>query len=232
MMASVALLITAGCHTTLPTEAPEETEAATSAAFLACLTAAGVEARLGDQGHVLVRQAGAPSMGADGTIEQSAGAGSGDALLIEGDGEGNQWVAAASSEYFADDPELQEAYAGCESSHPDFSQPAYDPANDPEVQEYLAEQAEAGLAFAQCARDEGFAWVADPDPATGGAVSLPADLTEAEFRALLEACWDPAMAGLAWSLPSSELSFDWQAVLEEYVSGDAAVSSDAAGSDA
>ncbi|MFT3799365.1 hypothetical protein [Microbacterium sp.] len=96
------------------------------------------------------------------------------------------------------------------------------------MQEYMAQQAEDGLTFARCARDAGFAWVADPagEAGTTAGIALPADLTEEEFRALLEACFDPTL-NLAW-LIEGELGFDFSAVLAEFsdgaVSGSSSVS--------
>ena len=99
-----------------------------------------------------------------------------------------------------------------QAEHPDFEQPEFDPTKDPAFQQQLAEQAEAGIAFARCARDAGFAWVADPDEASGGAVELPSDL--AEGAPMIAACPEEAAAGLAW-MTDGELDFDWWAVLEE-----------------
>ncbi|MFT4029409.1 MAG: hypothetical protein QM675_05995 [Protaetiibacter sp.] len=188
----------------------------TASQFVACLTAAGVEAKVGDTGHVLVKTG-----SGDGSISSdSSGSGEG-SLLTMGDSDGSVWNAPASSAYFADDPDTQDAYAACEQEFPDFTQPEYDPQDDPALQEYLAQQAEDGLTFARCARDSGFAWVADPagEAGTTAGIALPADLTEEEFRALLEACFEPTMS-LAW-LIEGELGFDLSAVLEEFT-GDAA----------
>ncbi|GAA1557586.1 hypothetical protein [Brevibacterium picturae] len=207
-------LVLAGCSNTTPTP-NDSTAGGTAAQFIACLSTAGIEAKIGDQGHVLVKVA---SDSTDGGFSIGSGSGSGgeSPLLMTGDTEGNTWVAAASSAYFADDPDTQDAYAGCESQFPDFAQPEYDPQNDPDTQDYFAQQAEDGLEFARCARDAGFAWVADPagEAGTSQAITLPADVTEDEFRALLEACLTPEL-NLAWAVPA-DLAFDWTAVLDEF----------------
>ncbi|MFT4215187.1 MAG: hypothetical protein QM622_10495 [Microbacterium sp.] len=209
--AALALLL-AGCAVEQEEGAGEEATAASQ--FVACLTAAGVEAKVGDTGHVLVKTG-----SSDGSISsESSGSGEG-SLLTVGDADGSIWNAPASSAYFVDDPDTQDAYAACEQEFPEFTQPEYDPQDDSAVQEYMTQQAEDGLAFARCARDAGFAWVADPagEEGTTPGIALPADLTEGEFRALLEECFAPELS-LAW-LVEGQLDFDWQAVLEEFTSG-------------
>ncbi len=184
---TIALALTA-CSSA-PT-APESTDDASDAAgaFLACLTAAGVEAKINDNGMVLVKLPPQPSDSG----EMSIGSDDGRALIIEGDSAGNSWVAAADASYFTDDPDTQDAYRACEAQHPAFAQPQYDPADDPRFQADIAKQEEAALAFAQCARANGYAQIADPDPQTApGAIMIPDDFTEADFRALAEACYDP-----------------------------------------
>ncbi|MFT3799363.1 hypothetical protein [Microbacterium sp.] len=194
------------------------------AAFVACLKAGGLEAQVGEQGHALVRQAWLQLQGTPGEVQQqefqidSSGAGA-NALWSMVDDAGVFWVAAEHAAYFADDPDTEDAYAACEATHPDFTQPAYSPQDDPELHAQLAEQQEDGIAFARCARDAGFAWVADPEPNSGGAIVLPLDLTEDEFRALLTACGKDELSGIGWSVdtPTGELdAFDWFGVLDEY----------------
>ncbi|WP_159502180.1 hypothetical protein [Microbacterium sp. 18062] len=213
-VAALLTLALAGC-TTVP--APDDAGDEEPTQFVACLKAAGVDAKISDQGYVVVRIA---SESVDG--ELSIGSGSDDGaespLLMMGEADGSSWVAAQSSAYFGDDPDTQDAYAACEREHPDFVQPEYDPEDDPAVREQQERQRAAALEFARCARDEGFAWVADPDAASG-AIALPAELTEAEFRAVLTACWSEDDPGLAWSSPADELGFDWQAVLLDVMGG-------------
>jgi hypothetical protein len=214
--ALVALAL-AGCTSAPETEAERDAAPSSAARFIACLETAGVDAQLSDEGYVLVKVA--SQTPADGTTFSADSSGGGEgALLHQGDSDGDSWVAVQSSTYFVDDPDLEDAYAGCEADHPDFAQPEYDPEDDPAVQQQLAAQLEAGLAFARCARDDGYAWVADPDPGTAS-LSLPVDLTEDEFRAVLTACLDGEAPGLAWSLPSAGLDFDWKAVLDESTGG-------------
>lgn len=208
-------LALAGCSAIAPaggpaTEQPDRTDAA---AFVACLKAAGVTAMVGEKGHVLVQR---PSeTGADGQISiGSDGSGESGPLYVMGDSSGAMWVAVESSAGFSDDPDTQDAYAACEKTFPDFAQPESGPLSDEELTEYQEMQTAAGIEFAQCARDAGFAWVADPDPTTGGAIALPGGLTEDDFRAVLAACYDP-QAPLGWSI-EGEPGFDLSAVLAEF----------------
>lgn len=210
-----------GCGS-IPLFGPQDTtggDAQTDAAarFVACLRASDVEARIGSglegesgDGLVFVRQQAV--VGSDGSIEFGSASAGESPLLVSGD-ESGMWVAPASSAYFVDDPDTQDAYAACEQAHPEFEQPEFDVFDDPAFQEQLAAQQEAALAFARCARDAGFAWVADPATADQGAIALPADLTESEFRALLTACSEQ-LGQFAWAV-DGELGFDWLTVLQE-----------------
>lgn len=211
-------LLLAGCGSTGAPAPNGSAAGGTAAQFVACLTTAGVEAQVGDQGHVLVKVA---SQSEDGGFSVGSGSESGgeSPLLMTGDSDGNTWVAASSSVYFADDPDVQDAYAGCESQLPGFAQPELDPQDDPDTRDALAQQAEDGLEFARCAREAGFAWVADPAGEAGStpAIALPGDVTEDEYRALLEACFTPEL-NLAWSV-AAQLSWDWLAVLDEFTGG-------------
>ncbi|MFT4286464.1 hypothetical protein [Nocardioides sp.] len=200
---------TAGSET--PVEPGESAQGGTedAAAFLACLTAAGVEAKITDSGQVAVK-AGAGSA-------EGGAVSSGDGLLgMEGDDEGNTWVIPVDSAYFAGDAVTQDAYAACEAEHPDFEQPQIVPGEDPAEQEQQAEQEEAALAFAQCARANGYAQFEDPDFSRANALQIPADLTEAEFRAVLEECWDRDAAVFNLGQPL-DAPFEAWAVLEEFL---------------
>ncbi|GLJ79263.1 hypothetical protein [Microbacterium imperiale] len=197
-------LALAGCSPTPDDVAPGD--GAGAGRFAACLAAAGVPAKAVDPGYVVVRVAGP---GQDDTAE-NVGIG---ALLTLSDEDGT-WVAPADAEFFEDDAAARDAYAACETDHPDFAQPAVSVPGGAadEGADALAE----ALAFTRCARDAGFAWLADPDPESGGSIVLPPSLTESEFRALLAACPPTDYpAGLGWSV-TGDLSFDWTAVLDEF----------------
>lgn len=212
-LALAAALALSGCSGEAADEGGEPepgSEAAT--AFLACLTSKGVDARINDQGMVLVRDAQLQPVDGD-SIEIGSGSDTG-ALLIEGDDAGNQWVAAASADYFAEDPDTHEAYAACEREHPSFEQPAFDPAADPEFRRMQEEQTEAALAFAQCARENGEPEFPDPDPEQMGGLMLPDGMTEDGFRAIVEACYDGATAPAF--IMQDDAEFEPWVVLDEF----------------
>ncbi|WP_022916677.1 hypothetical protein [Ruania albidiflava] len=207
----VGVLALAGCSDG-PSNAPDPDEAGSDAAavFLACLTAADVEAGLNTDDQVLVKLPAEPGDGA----EISSGADDDGLLGMELDEAGHLWAVAADSTYFVDVPEIQDAYATCEQEHPEFTQPHPDPGNDPEHQDLSAEQQAAALAFARCARENGFPQIADPEGDMGGAIMIPDGFSESDFRALAEACYDPG-SSFAVGTSTEDLGFDPWAILEE-----------------
>ncbi|MDR1387620.1 MAG: hypothetical protein LBJ44_08570 [Propionibacteriaceae bacterium] len=213
-LAAAALLgsALAGCAAAPPAE-PDPADAGTR--FVACLQAAGVEAQLSQRGYALVRTAwpdpaGRTDPGA--IVSLGSEFTSADLVMVAKHSDGSVWEAARSADHFGDDPDTQRAYAACAVQHPDFAQPDYDPEDDPDWQAQLATQRRVALQFANCARADGFAWVADPTDE--GSLTLPADLTEAEFRAVLTACLNNQSGSFEWSAPAG-LGFDWRAVLYE-----------------
>ena len=217
-----AVVVLAGCGAAPP--AGEGTEAA--ARFVACLTAGGVQAKIGEDvgGMVLVRSDAGVTMTPAGQSGMTSGYGSEDvdapegsqALMHLGDADGS-WIAVTDAGYFlAIDPFVHEVYAACEAEHPEFRQPEYDPGDDPVLRQQLADQTEAGIAFARCARDAGFDVVATKHRWGGNSRALIIGDGEGVFRALLAACPDEAAAGIAWMI-DGELGFDWLAVLEDVV---------------
>ena len=211
-LALAGMLALSACTATQPTKTETEHKGSDPASlFLACLTSKGVEAKINKSGQVLVRDTAQQQPGK--AMEMSSGSGSGEALMMEGDETGASWVGAANSDYFANDPETQEAYAACEKEHPTFEQPAYEPENDPEMQKMQAEQGKAAPAFAQCARENGAPEF--PDPEEMGALMIPDDMTEDEFRALAEACYD-GQTPLAL-MHAVDSAFDPWDVLEEFM---------------
>lgn len=188
-----------------------------AARFVACLQAGGAEAKVSDRGgFVLVRQPGSQLSGEGGSIS-SEDFGGAEIIYAEG-GEDGSWMAVLDSSSLGADPDLQDAYAACETEYPGFEQPGIEVLEDDESADLLDASLESAREFALCAREAGFSWVADPDPDMGGGIELPADLTEAEFRAALEACYDPASDGFGW-VSSEELGFDWMGVLSEQGDG-------------
>lgn len=212
-LAIAGLLALSGCTSTTSPEEPDATAQRSdeASAFLACLTAADVEAKINASHQVLVKIPSEP--GNDGVISSDSGSGEG-LLGMESDDAGNTWVAVTSADYFADSPEVQDAYAACEAKHPDFEQAQFDPGDDHAFQEDAAKQEEDALAFAQCAREQGYSQIADPDFSTLNGVLIPSGFTEQEFRALIEACWDPA-SNFAFG-SSGDLTFEVGTILEEF----------------
>lgn len=213
-LSTAALLGTitlAGCTSAPEAEADEP--GGDSASFLACLTAAGVDAKINDAGQVLVKTA-VPS-GGDGSI--SVDSGDDGVLGMESDDAGDTWVIASGSDYFEDDPATQDAYASCEAAQPDFTQPEGDPfAGDAEFEAEQQAQEEAALAFAQCARESGYAQVEDPDFSQANALMVPDEMTEDELRSLLEECWDHE--GPVFNFGQSiDAPFEAWAVLDEFL---------------
>jgi len=206
---AVSSLMLAGCSAeSNPPDEGGDVQGGDAARFVACLTAQGVEARIGDSGLVFVAASDEDRGGTGG-----AGSSGGQPLMFETGDDGRFWVAANDSSYFAPDPQTQQAYASCEAELPGFSQPSPS-GGAPQLQEGTGDQSN-DLVFAQCARDAGFSWVADPSPTTGGGIQLPLDITEDEFRALLSACFDKDSPWISWRF-KGELSFDYMAVLNEF----------------
>ncbi|HHX46474.1 MAG TPA: hypothetical protein GX718_03775 [Brevibacterium sp.] len=189
-----------------PDTAPQSSDEAS--AFLGCLTSAGVDAKINTSGQVLIKTPAQLEAGDEISSDDD------EALAMERDDAGHLWIAAPDATYFSDNPETQGAYASCEEKHPDFMQPQSDPGSDPNFQQDQAQQEEAALEFAQCARQNGFSQVADPDASVGGAILLPDGFDESAFRALAEACYDPANPIAIAS--TGELEFDPWKILEEF----------------
>lgn len=135
---------------------------------------------------------------------------------METDDEGNVWVAPADATYFSEAPDMQDAYMSCEEAHPNFTQQGLNSGNDLEFEEDTVAQEEDALAFAKCAREQGYSQIADPDFSKLNGILLPANFTEQEFRTLIDACWDPASTFAFGS--TGTLDFDLWSVLDEFQS--------------
>ncbi len=222
---AVLLLALTGCTATRADSAEEaaEVQAENAKLFAACLRAEEVMAQVGGGEYVVVNR-GAEPLDDDrpsGELVLSDDPTTGLlASLIDRDGV--LWIAGRDAAAFADDPPIHDAYAACEAQHPEFAQPGGSVTGDLEEQrrgeEELAAGREAALAFAGCAREAGFVWVADPSAELGETIELPADLTEPEFLALLRTCWGPETQ-LTFQPAGDELGFDWYAALEEFRNG-------------
>lgn len=180
-LAGTATLALAGCAgTSAGTAAPTARSSSDSSAsaFVACLTSAGVDAKLGVTGLVLVKYALAGDLS---TQPDDTGL-----LGTEQAPDGTTWVAAANSDAFSGDAATQHAYATCEQQHPEFTQSPPSLTDQPD----LADQQQAALAFAQCARKNGFSQIADPGAkGLDGVITVPASLSESDFRSLVGACY-------------------------------------------
>lgn len=208
----VGVLTLIGCSSNPATSegpAPESQGTDTTASFLACLTSAGVDAKINPSGQVLVK---ATDSGAAGEVISSEDG----ALGMEADDQGNSWVVPADASYFSDDPDTHDAYASCEQQFDDFEQPQFDPSDDPGFHDDAQEQEEAALVFAQCARANGYSQIQDPDFSRANALQLPSDLTEADFRDLLDECWDRDAPVFNFGQPI-DAPFEAWVVLEEFL---------------
>jgi len=114
-------------------------------------------------------------------------------LVIDGFGESHRgiWLALSSSSGLRG--EIYDAYASCEYQVPEFAQPSQIVATRIDAA-LRARQLDNGIQFAQCAREEGFGWVADPDidGLNGLADRVGVDLehlSSAEVDSLLTLCW-------------------------------------------
>ena len=216
---ALVALVLAGC-TALGTD-DEGNSGGDAAAikFVACLNGEGQTAKIINDGQVGVLM---PEMGdADAgglTMGTEAGAEGGEPVMISvfQDEEG-AWLAGSSSEAYPEEGGYREAWTACEADVPEFTQP------QPDMSEAIMmgreEMIEAGLTFAACTRDNGYADFEDPD--ADGLLSVPFGITEDEFRSLLEACFDEETGfGPAFSQESTEaLDFDWITVMSEFMGG-------------
>jgi hypothetical protein len=218
--AAVLLTALAGCSLLGQSPEPENTSAANDAAaakFVACLTEQGQTAKIMDGGMVALLLA--ESFDDDGpgsfSSDDMGDGGPQGMVAIMQDDEG-QWMASTSAEGYPEDGGLREAWQACETEVPEFEQP--EPAMNGEGDSVTAEdQVEAALAFAQCARDSGFADF--PDPGDDGSMNLPSDISEDGFRQLLEDCFDPEKPmGLMIDKETADaLDFDLMAVMQDFM---------------
>ncbi len=211
--AAAAVLGVTGCTAA---EVDPAVQAEQTAKFAACLDSEGLQTRMNDIGLIEVRRGDTPVNEGDTLPREEDGT---DLQSVSVDEDGILWAAGTNAQSFANDPVTHAAYQACEADYPDFVQraPDLDPEERAQAHADAAAQEEQALAFARCARDAGFAWVADPSNTGAGGIVLPPDLTEEDFRALLTAC--PEQVGLDGNsitfTTSGELAFDWNAVWAE-----------------
>ena len=178
--------------------------------FVACLQAAGFDARINDDGWVGAR------------YDVPIAYGSSSVTLADGfdaawrDHTGLTWAAPTTPDSFETDPDLAAAWRDCEAQVPDFQQITW---NDVEGSVSLTADSvtEGQLAFAQRARNAGFEWVADPTPWMGtaiGFIEIPSWVTAQEFTSLLEAAFNPADPN--WVLFAGNPGFSVTDILSQF----------------
>ncbi|MFJ6533436.1 hypothetical protein [Microbacterium sp. NPDC091662] len=228
MPAVVALFALSAC--TAPSgddKAKDGANDAAAARFVSCLTDEGQTAKILEGGQVGLLMPDAPGDGAMGTLSDSTAsvsAGDGEEMamtMIFTDDDGT-WMASTAASGFPEDGGQRAAWEACEEKVPEFTQPEPDISmkEGAETQMISPEEiTEAGLAFASCARDNGFTDFADPD--SDGMLTLPKGITEDEARTLLEACAEEAgdMPPMFTQESIEAVDFDWFALMSEYFEG-------------
>lgn len=185
---------------------------AAAARFVACLTAEGQTAKIlldGMVGLLLPDGEAGPETGVTGG---TAGGTTLTTIVRDDDG---MWQVSTDAGSYPEDGGLRDAWLACEEEVPEFEQPE-PPMTDGVEPIAPEEQMAAALAFAECARENGYADY--PDPGSNGAMSVPADISEDGFRQLLEDCYDPgAKVGFMIQKETAEsLDFDLMAVLGDF----------------
>lgn len=218
---AVGALLLAGCTAAPDNGGDNAANDAAAARFVTCLEDEGQTAKIIDGGQVGVLMPDAP--GDDGSVMSSPGttsdSGEGGpvgmvSVFMDEDG---AWMASDSADSYPEEGGIRDAWTACELEVPEFEQPLPD-ISGADMQTFSVEdQIENSLAFAKCARENGYADFADPDDQ--GMIDLPLGITEDEFRSLLEACSEElGDFGIPISQESAEsLDFDWIAVLGEFI---------------
>ena len=219
----IAVLAIALAACTAPPAEDDTTaeQEALAAKFVACLTDEGQTAKILDGGMVGL-------LLPDGVDEGSGGIAMGDSaekgdsseptmVMITQDEDGT-WQMSSTASGYPEEGGMREAWETCEAEVPDFEQPEPDLSGAEANSVSMEDQLEASLAFADCARENGYADFADPDEY--GQLEIPS-VSEDEFRALLDACADTLEGvGLPMTQESIEgFDFDWMAVMQEYFEG-------------
>lgn len=193
--------------------------------FVACLNENGQTAKIIDGGQVgmlMPEDVFGSSTGTLGAMPGDGGAEGAEAVTVGifMDDEGS-WMAASAAEAYPEEGGYREAWQTCADEIPDFEQPMPDISGGAGLNAVSQEDViEKSLAFAECARGEG--WADFPDPDDQGMIDFPV-MGEDEFRSLLEACLDTSEDGF-FGVPVSQESakqfdFDWFAVMNEFMGG-------------
>lgn len=224
--AVVALFALSAC--TAPSgddKAKDGANDAAAARFVSCLTDEGQTAKIIDGGQVGMLMPDAPMDGAMGDNMMSLDAGSGDGedmpiTMMVSDDDGT-WLASTAASGYPEEGGQRAAWEKCAEEVPEFEQPVPDMAGDGSQTQMISpeEIMESGLAFASCARENGFTDFADPN--SDGMLTLPKGITEDEARTLLEACAETTgdMPPMFTQESIESADFDWFAVMSEYFDG-------------
>ncbi|MCU1440355.1 MAG: hypothetical protein JWP85_1352 [Rhodoglobus sp.] len=216
-----AVIVLAGCSPAATEQPDDAANDALAAQFVACLEGEGQTAKIVDGGMVgLLVPDGVENedgfmSSQDGPSDSEDGGGSSAPVMVMMDEDGNRWQVSTEAAGFPEEGGMRDAWAACEEEIPDFEQPEPDMSGATSVTK--DEAIEVGLAFAACARDEGYADFADPD--TNGMMTIPSYFTEDEFRSLLEACFDTE-SGIGFGIAkenADQLDFDLMAVMQEFM---------------
>jgi hypothetical protein len=218
----LAALALVGCSAPAPAATNSAANDKAAAKFVACLNDQGQTAKILDTGQVGLLQPDVATSD-DGTFTTDGNGDdqpSGDtptmvSMIKDDDG---TWLASNTAVGYPDEGGQRDAWAACQAKVPEFTQPAAD-MGDADVQKVTAEDAlKASLAFAKCARDNGFADFADPGK--NAQLTFPDGITEDEFRSLFEACASKLDGGVPISKESIDgFQFDWMSIVQEYVKG-------------
>jgi hypothetical protein len=223
---ALAAIALAGCTAAPSDPSTSATSDAEAAQFVACLTAQGQTAKIlvfGQVGVLLPEGVGPDSgLGTEsGTAaggDETSGNGAPVTVTVMQDDEGS-WTAASSADGYPTEGGIRDAWAACETELPDFVQPEPN-IEGTDIQVITKDDlVKASLAFAKCARANGYADFADPD--SEGMLSFPLGMTEDEFRSLLDVCNDTlGEIGLPIAPTSADsFDFDWMSIVLEFGGG-------------
>lgn len=228
--AVVALFALAACSAPSGDDkAKDGANDAAAARFVTCLTDEGQTAKIVEGGMVGLLM---PDVAADGDVGALTDSlssldpgGSGEDLpltMIMSDEDG-AWLASTAASGYPEEGGQRAAWEKCEEDVPEFTQPEPDMTDSEASQTEMIspeELTESGLAFAACARKNGFTDFADPD--ADGMLVLPVAITEDEARTLLEACAESVGEGMPPMFTAESIEaadFDWYSVMSEYFEG-------------
>lgn len=226
--ALLAVVALAACSAPSGDGGDDASDDAAAARFVTCLTGEGQTAKIADGGHVGLLMPEAPGqdemgeMGALSTGSGSLESGEGEELamtMVFSDEDGT-WLASTEASGYPEEGGQRGAWEKCEEDVPEFEQPEPDISAAEGAQLLSPEDyTESALAFATCARENGFTEFADPD--TDGMLALPRGITEDEARTLLDACAESVGDMPPVFTPESveSVDFDWFALVGEYFEG-------------